>query len=549
MISWSASAAALAVEGLQAAIRRAEERETEDRIAALPIWTPQPGPQTVAWNIDCDEVLFGGELGGGKTALEAALALQFLGVPKARVLMLRRNNNKLPELIDQAKEIFIRGNPNGSFAFRPATPQTARYREDKQWLLVNGDQLRIWFGHCDDVNDWEIYHGQPFDLICFDEVVQFEEIQYLEIKSRLRGTVPGIRRRVFATTNPPRPTEPGDVWVRRRWAPWLNPTFRMDPWEERDKNGVLVRGVGLPSSTDSRWGPASSAQVLYVVRNGDRELFSSEPFMWNGLPAPSRTFIRSRMSDNKALLEGSPNYAATVADNDPVRVKQLLEGDWTASYSRGEMFRRTRFEPVDAVPPGNAIWRRAWDFAGTKPSEMNKDPDWTIGLLWCKHEDGFYYIAHVHRMRDEPGEVEAMRKRFAEDDGPRVRQLYPKDPGEAGKTIVLQRVAAAIQAGGDADKVPTTKNKIEKAGQVSAAAHPRSRGLSDGPGNYGLIRYVRGAWNDAFFDVLESFPRGHDDDVDALADAYNDTANLSVEPEDWGLLKGSEARGGVTKRR
>lgn len=496
-------------------------------------------------------MLFGGQLGGGKSSLITALPIQFLDAPKARVLILRRNNNKLPELIDQAKEVFIRGNPNGSFAYRPVAPQAARFREDKGWLMVNGDRLRIWFGHCDDVNDWEIYHGQPFDLIAFDEVVQFEEIQYLEIKSRLRGTAPGIRRRVFATTNPPRPTEPGDGWVRRRWGPWLDPSWRLRSWETTDDKGQRARGVGLPDAQPgSKWGPATSGQVLYVVRQGEHELFSSEPFTWNGMPAPSRTFIQSKMSDNKALLEGTPNYAATVADNDPVRVRQLLHGDWTASYSRGEMFRRTRFEPVDAVPPGHGIWRRAWDFAATKPSEQNKDPDWTVGLLWCKHENGFYYIDHVHRMRDEPGEVEAVRKHYAESDGAHVRQLYPKDPGETGKAMVKQRVAAAIQAGGDADLVPTTTNKLEKAQGVSAAAHPRSRGLDDGPGNYGLIRYVRGEWNDAFFDILESFPRGkHDDDVDAIADAYNDTVHLSVEPEDWGLLKGNGGRGGLFKRR
>lgn len=505
-------------------LERAREVRARAVTASLPMWTPQPGPQRLAWNIDCDEVLFGGELGGGKSSLVTALPLQFMNAPKARVLILRRNNNKLPELIDQSKEVFLRGNPNGSFAFRPAAPPPlGRYREDKQWLLVDGDRLRIWFGHCDDVNDWEIYHGQPFDLICFDEVVQFEEIQYLEIKSRLRGTVPGIRRRIFATTNPPRPTEPGDTWVRRRWGPWLAPAWKLPDWTAVDDHGQTVRGVGLPDAVPgSKWGPAASGQILYVVRRGAEELFSVEPFTWNGLPAPSRTFIRSRMSDNKALLEGSPNYAATVADNDPVRVKQLLGGDWTASYAKGEMFRRTRFEVVPALPDGTASWARAWDFAGTKPSEENKDPDWTIGLKGCKHEDGYVYLVHGHAMRDEPGEVEAARDHYAVADGPGVKQLYPRDPAEAGKTVGNLRVAAAIDAGTDADVVPATKNVLAKAGPVSAAAHPRALGKPDEPGNYGKIRVVQGNWNDAFFDCIEGFPKArHDDWVSALADLYN----------------------------
>lgn len=502
-----------------------EETEKRAKIDALPLWTPQPGPQSLAWNIDCDEVLFGGELGGGKSSLITALPLQFLDAPKARVLILRRNNNKLPELIDQAKEVFLRGNMNGSFAFRPAAPPPmGRFRETpEKWLLVNGDRLRIWFGHCDDIDDWDIYHGQPFDLICFDEVVQFEEIQYLEIKSRLRGTTPGIRRRIFATSNPPRPTEPGDKWVRRRWGPWLDPMWRAHDWQATDDRGVVVCGTGLPDAPkDSQWGPAGSGRVLYVVRQGERELFSTEPFVWNGLPAPRRTFIRSRMSDNKALLEGTPNYAATVADNDPVRVKQLLGGDWTASYAKGEMFRRTRFEVVPAVPAGNATWARAWDFAGTKPNEQNRDPDWTVGLKGCRHEDGYIYVAHGHGMRDEPGEVEAARDHYATGDGSHVKQLYPRDPAEAGKTVVNLRVAAAIDAGTDADMVPATRNVLSKAGPVSAAAHPRAFGKPDEPGNYGKIRVVQGDWNDPFFDCIEGFPKAkHDDWVSAFADLYN----------------------------
>jgi phage terminase large subunit-like protein len=119
--------------------------------------------------------------------------------------------------------------------------------------------------------------------------------------------------------------------------------------------------------------------------------------------------------------------------------------------------------------------------------------------------------------------VEAVRGHYASADGPSVKQLYPRDPAEAGKTAGLLRVSAAIEAGAAADTIPATKNVLSKAEAVSSAAHPRSRGLSDEPGNYGKIRVVRGEWNDPFFDILEGFPKArHDDDVSALADAYND---------------------------
>lgn len=517
------------IAALEQMLEICERTAQQARNDALPIWAPLPGPQTTVWTLDCDEILYGGAAGGGKSMLVAALPLQLLGAPRARMLVLRRNTSDLADLIDLAKTVFITGNDNGKYAYRAAAPGKARFREDKNWLLVNGDRLRVWFGHCNDVDDWSIYIGQAFDKICFDEVVQFEEVQYLEIKGRLRGAVPGIRRQVIATTNPPKPNEPGNAWVRKRWAPWLDPKCQVPSWEVTDELGRTVRGEGLPDRIEGgeRKPPADSGQILYVGKIGKEERFSAKPFSWtvllNGKPvvlhAETRTYVRALLSDNPALLEGSPNYAAKLADNDPVRMRQLLHADWEVSYDVGEMFKRARFEVVDEVPEGHAMWARAWDFAGTKPSEQNKDPDWTIGLLGCKHEDGFIYLKHGHAMRDEPGEVEAARAHYAVADGPLVKQLYPRDPAEAGKTAALLRVSAAIEDGAPADMVPATKNVLGKAEAVSAAAHPRALGRTEG---YGKIRVVRGDWNDAFFDTVEKFPKApHDDWVSALADLYN----------------------------
>jgi phage terminase large subunit-like protein len=508
------------IAALERMLAVSEETAERAQIDALPLWTPQRGPQTAAWESDCPEILYGGEPGGGKSALAAALPLQYMDAPRARLLVLRRNTTHLAELIDEAKDIFIRGNTSGSFKFRPAAPSVTRFREDKSWLLINGGRIRVWFGHCADSDSWQIYHGQAYDRVVFDELPQFEEEQYVEIRSRIRGKVPGLRRGSLATANPPKPTEPGATWVRRRWGPWLDTKWVCPDWQRADSTGAVVIGRGLPTRPDAP--PAASGQVLYVARAKDGDLFSTEPFTWEGEPAQGRTFIRARLSDNAALTEADPGYRGRLMDNDPVRVQQLLNGDWMVSYSTGEMFRRTRFEIVSTMPPGQATWARAWDFAGTKPNEQNKDPDWTVGLKGCRHEDGYIYVAHGHAMRDEPGEVEAMRAHYVQADGPMVKQLYPRDPAEAGKTMAQLRVTAAIDAGTDADMVPTAKNVLSKAGAVSAAAHPRALGKPDEPGNYGKIRVVQGDWNGPFFDCLEGFPKvRHDDWVSAFADLYN----------------------------
>ena len=436
-----------------------------------------------------------------------------------RALILRRKTPDLSKIIDEVTEIYHDGRAHGRFAFKPVAPgELSRFREDKGFFLFPKWGSRVELGHCHEETDYERYMGREYDDVIIDEGSQFTERQITRIASRRRGTIKGIRRRLLVTFNPPEPHEPGEKWIRRRYGPWLDRKFELPNWERVDDHGHTVRGKGLPPSR-GKLGPAASAQILFVAKDSQgKEWFSTEPFEWNGARAMSRTFVMSRIEDNPAMLDAEPDYRSKVRDNDPVRAAQL-EGDWEITYKKGLLFRRERFELVDEVPEGFCTWVRAWDFAGTEPNDENTDPDWTIGLKLGKHEDGFFYIGHVHRQRAEPGEVEAKRAHFVDEDGPGVKQLYPRDPAEAGKTVAGLRVSAAVDAGVDADVVPATKNVLSKSGPVSAAAHPRALGRDSG---YGKIRVVRGEWNGPFFDVLEDFPTGrHDDDISALSDAYN----------------------------
>lgn len=532
------------IAALEKMLAVAEEVEQRAKVSALPFWTPQMGPQRFVFHLDCDEIGYGGAAGGSKTSTGCALPMSGLDPVLAheasqaanidkhsavrararvtmrgyRALILRRKTPDLSKIIDEVLEIYHNGRETGRYAFKPFAPgDLSRFREDKGFLLFPKWGARVELGHCHEETDYERYMGREYDDIIIDEASQFTERQVTRIASRRRGTIKGIRRRLLLTFNPPEPHEPGEKWIRKRYGPWLDRKFQLPDWQDLDDDGELVCGKGLPDST-GKLGPAASGQILYVAKDRQgRERFSTEPFTWNGARAMSRTFVMSLIDDNPAMLDAEPDYLSKVRDNDPVRAAQL-EGDWQISYKKGELFRRERFELVASVPPGQCTLVRAWDFAGTAPSEQNADPDWTIGLKMGRHEDGFFYIAHVHRMRDEPGEVEAKRAHYVTEDGPTVKQLYPKDPAEAGKTVAQLRVAAAIDGGVDADMVPATRNVLSKAGPVSAAAHPRAMGRESG---YGKIRVVRGDWNSDFFDILEAFPTGHDDDVSALADAYN----------------------------
>jgi predicted phage terminase large subunit-like protein len=509
----------------------------EPRTAAkkLKPWAPQAGPQELLFTIDCDEILFGGAAGGGKSAAIVALAGQRVKKRGYRCLILRRSTPDLKGLIDEARAIFLDGRPSGKFAFAPLTPDPlARFREDKGWVLFPQWGSRIEFGHCHDREAYRSHMGQQYDDIFFDEGSHFEQVQYETIATRRRGTISGIRRRLVVTANPPEAGEPGERWIRDKWGPWINPDWELQDWEEieqtfDEKLGHMVervvRGVGRAARFEGgkRVAPMQSGEILYVMKVKGAERFSVEPFTWEGAAASSRTFIRSTLRDNPAMLDAEPNYVGILRQANAVRAAQLELGDWTVKASAGELFRRDWFDFVNANEvPRRVLRARAWDKAATEVSQQNKDPDWTRGVRLAKDADGVYYVEHVASLRAPPGAVDAFIKSTAELDGKEVRIRGAEDPGSAGKADAIAFMN--LLHGFAVHVKKASGDKVLRASPVSSAAFPKTTG-----GKHGLIKVVRGPWNEEFFHELEQFPHGkHDDQVDALADAFDELSGLMV---------------------
>ncbi|MEJ8571257.1 phage terminase large subunit [Microbaculum marinum] len=175
----------------------------------------------------------------------------------------------------------------------------------------------------------------------------------------------------------------------------------------------------------------------------------------------------------------------------------------------GGMFKRHWFEVLPAAP-AKAKRVRYWDLAGTV-DKQGTDPDWTAGLRLSLDEDGFYYIEHVRRLREEAPEVEKAMKSTASQDGKRVRIGLPQDPGQAGKGqakyIVRQLRGYIVSA------LRESGSKVRRAEPVASQAEA---------GNIKLIQDKEGdRWIEAFLDEISNFPFGaHDDQVDALSGAF-----------------------------
>lgn len=147
-----------------------------------------------------DEVLWGGQAGGGKSEGLIMFALiRRLTKPKSVGLLMRRT---FPDL----EKSLIRK----SFDYYQ---QYAKYNEaKKRWHFFNGSIEE--FGFCERDKDVYQYQSAEYDDICPDELTHFSEFQYLYMMSRLRSRV-GLKTLMRAGTNP---GNIGHMWVKGRFV-------------------------------------------------------------------------------------------------------------------------------------------------------------------------------------------------------------------------------------------------------------------------------------------------------------------------------------------
>ena len=186
----------------------------------------------------------------------------------------------------------------------------AKYNKtDKVFTFVNGST--IWFGYCNCDSDLDQYQGAEYDVIFFDEATQLKEEWLKKINLAVRQPN-GLPKRTYYTMNP------GGV-----------------------SHNYLKR--------------------LFIERK------------YEGAEIPENyNFIQALVTDNKVLMEISPEYKAELEALPPKLRKAWLEGDW-------DIFEGMFFEEF-ADRPDN-YEDRQWTHV-IAPFEIPSD--WTIyrGLDW-----------------------------------------------------------------------------------------------------------------------------------------------------------------------
>jgi phage terminase large subunit len=305
-------------------------------------------------------------------------------------LHLRRISPMLETSIQRSKRLFKAWDPG------------AKWQEQKMtWEFSSG--YRYQFGHCAENDDWDRYLSAEFTIICYDELVQFNEEQYKQINTRLRSTDPVLKDmlKIRAMSNPVMRKGIRDdfavndpQWVRKYFvepAPEGNETLRK----------VMKRADGTRFFRDRIYLPAK------LRHNPDPE------------------FVKQ--------------YEETLLDSPPHIRNALLYGDWfiTEGSYFGAVWNKQRHVCVPFRVPSD------WP--------MFRSMDWGFQTQGCVHwytldPEGTVFVIKEYSFRKKTADVVAEEVRAIEKDlgvwgknnksritGPADTQLW-EQRGERGKS-------------------------------------------------------------------------------------------------------------------
>mgnify|MGYP001572270423 FL=1 len=157
------------------------------------------------------------------------------------------------------------------------------------------------------------------------------------------------------------------------------------------------------------------------------------------------------------------------------------------------------------------------DLAASLASESYPNPDWTASVMMSKTKSGFYVVEHAERYRKlSNGVLEHIVDTDKRDRGfNQPCTVYtPEDPGAGGKLASMYVVKYLIEHGvlARADKTGSTTGKLAKMQPFLSLAEA------------GLVKVVKGDWNEMWYNELEDYIDGNRNQKDDLWDSTGTAA-------------------------
>lgn len=446
---------------------------------------PQEGAQEIAFNSTANVIIYGGAASSGKSHLALMHPLPYYEDPNFNGIYFRRVTKQLTGaggLWAESKKMY--------------RPFGTRVREQvHEHIFPSGATLA--FSHMEHEKNAEDHQGLQYSFICFDELTHFTEYQFTYLLSRLRSEA-DMDSYCLATCNPD-----ADSWVLK----WVNWWLDDEGYPDKAKRGkvryyVVVDDKPIFSSSQQELMEEYPEQCKYTTQDGVEMV----------IPPKSITFIGGTIEDNPISIKKNPAYLAELNSLNRVSKARLLYGNWYAREEGSSYFAREWLENVASVPP-NTVKCRAWDKAGSIPSETYQHPDYTASIRLEKDVDGIIYIIGDYdanakddktdvygRFRRRAGERDKLIQAQAELDGTDVTIIMAKDSGQAGQTEYLESAKKLMNLGFvvKPDPMANNKTKVVKFSPFVAAAEN------------GLIKIVPSTFPnketlDSFLTELEQF--------------------------------------------
>jgi len=215
------------------------------------VWKPLPGSQSLSLSCPCNEILYEGTRGPGKTAAQLARFRRLVGLGYGsfwRGVIFDTEYKNLTDIITQSKRMYRLFNDGARYLASAS---------ELRWVWPSGEELLFRFGK--EESDYWDYHGQEFPFIGFNELTKQQSSEFYEMMFSCRRSsfrpadypredgllLKPIPLETFSTTNP---FGIGHTWVKKRFiepAPRgtiIRETQRVfNPQTEREEDVTLTR--------------------------------------------------------------------------------------------------------------------------------------------------------------------------------------------------------------------------------------------------------------------------------------------------------------------
>ena len=371
----------------------------------------------------------------------------------------------------------------------------AKFKTHPQMTATFGSGASIQFKVCGADRDISNYDGGQYSLVVFDEAQHHTETQIKYLESRIRSKAKGPHR-LIATCNPKR-----ESYLYQFVQPYLD----------------MQTGIPLPEmfAVERYYASFEGNTVIGASREELTEKYG------DSIRSQSYTFISATVQDNPVMKKINPGYVDRLENLKRSERDRLLLGSWHVQDTNDGFWKPEWVEIIHNYPTDIISEVRSWDLAASVPTESYRDPDWTCGVKMAKNKSGTYYILDAYRFRKLTDGVLKEIATTAFSDGHHCKVTIPRDGGAGGKVANTYFTRVLAEQGIATSSVVMSGHSGKVQRFLPFSSYCESGG----------VKMLSGPWNEWFIDELSSFTggrQGHDDGVDAAADAFN-TLCRSVE--------------------